>query len=114
MIVLPWSGVSCGSMEFRKSNLMSYGWPIVVNSYHVPITTLNACRWSYFDSAGSTLVFSVDDVFSYKVVERRGIIPLGPTVRFPFDGSNLEVALLRGFTGLAKAARKGGWHQIRY
>lgn len=92
---------------------MSYGWPIVVNSYHVPITTLNACRWSYFDSAGSTLVFSVDDVFSYKVVERRGIIPLGPTVRFPFDGSNLEVALLRGFTGLAKAARKGGWHQFR-
>lgn len=66
---------------------------------------LNRWRWSYFDSAGSTLVFSVDDVFSYKVVERRGIIPLGPTVRFPFDGSNLEVALLRGFTGLASAAK---------
>lgn len=59
---------------------------------------------SYFDSDGETFVFSVDDVFSYKVVERRGIIPLGPTVRFPFDGSNLEVALLLGLTGLANAA----------
>lgn len=61
---------------------------------------------SYFDSAGSTFVFSVDEVFSYRVVDRRGIIPLdGPTVRFPFDGSNFEVALLLGFTGLAKAAK---------
>lgn len=61
---------------------------------------------TYFDSAGSTLVFSVEDVFSYKVVDRRGIIPLlGPTVRFPFDGSNFEVALLLGFTGLARAAK---------
>lgn len=48
----------------------------------------------------------MDDVFSYKVVERRGIIPLGPTVRFPFDGSNLDVALLLGLTGLANAAER--------
>lgn len=59
---------------------------------------------AYLDSAGRTLVFSVEDVFSYKVVDRRGIMPLdGPTVRLPFDGSNLDVALLLGFTGLAKA-----------
>lgn len=61
-------------------------------------------KLSYFDSAGSTLVFSVDDVFSYRVVDRRGTLD-GPTVRFPFDGSNFDVALLLGFTGLAKAVK---------
>lgn len=54
-------------------------------------------------SAGA-FVFSVEDVFSYSVVDRLGIMPpaLGPTVRFPLLGSNLPVVVLvvRGFAGL--------------
>ena len=55
-----------------------------------------------------TLVFSVDDVFSYKVVERRGISPpAGPTVRFPVDAESYFVAVERGFTGdVADAAKR--------
>lgn len=48
-------------------------------------------------------VFSVDEVFSYSVVDRRGISPaLGPTVRDPLLGSNLLLVVLvvRGFAGL--------------
>lgn len=49
-------------------------------------------------------VFSVEDVFSYSVVDRLGIMPpaLGPTVRLPLLGSNLPVVVLvvRGFAGL--------------
>lgn len=48
-------------------------------------------------------VFSVDEVFSYSVVDRRGIRPaLGPTVREPLLGSNLPLVVLvvRGFAGL--------------
>ena len=60
---------------------------------------------SYLDSVGRTLVFSVDDVFSYNVVDRRGIIPLGPTVLFPLAGSNLVVLLL-GFAGLEIATNE--------
>lgn len=56
--------------------------------------------FTYLDSVGKTLVFSDDKVFSYKRVERRCIIPpplLGPTVWFPFAGSNLdEVLVLAG------------------
>lgn len=56
---------------------------------------------TYLDSVGRTLVFSVDEVFSYSVVDRRGIIPLGPTVRFPFVGSYFDDE--RGFAGLVTA-----------
>lgn len=52
---------------------------------------------TYLDSAGNTLVFSDDNVFSYSRVERRCIIPpplLGPTVWLPFVGSNLDVVLV--------------------
>lgn len=56
---------------------------------------------TYLDSAGKTLVFSVEDVFSYKVVDRLGIIALGPTVRLPFVGSYFVAVL--GFAGLDKA-----------
>lgn len=48
-------------------------------------------------------VFSVEDVFSYRVVDRLGIRPaLGPTVRLPLLGSNFPVIVLvvRGFAGL--------------
>lgn len=48
-------------------------------------------------------VFSVEDVFSYSVVDRLGIRPaLGPTVRLPLLGSNFPVVVLvvRGFAGL--------------
>lgn len=59
---------------------------------------------TYFDSAGRTFVFSVDEVFSYSVVDLRGVMPLlGPTVRFPFVGSYFVV---RGFTGLVRAGRE--------
>lgn len=58
---------------------------------------------SYFDSGGKTFVFSVEEVFSYNVVDRRGTIPLGPTVRLPLVGSNLVVVL--GFAGLELATR---------
>lgn len=45
--------------------------------------------YTYLDSAGNALVFSLDIVFSYNRVERRWINPppLGPTVWFPFVGS---------------------------
>lgn len=48
-----------------------------------------------------TFVFSVDGVFSYKVVERRGISPpAGPTVRFPLAvPSYFVVNAVRGLTG---------------
>lgn len=49
-------------------------------------------------------VFSVDDVFSYSVVDRLGMKPaLGPTVREPLLGSYLVLVLLlvvRAFAGL--------------
>lgn len=47
------------------------------------------------------LVFSVDDVFSYSVVDRRG---MRPTVRVPLDvASNLVIAA-RGLAGDVEAA----------
>ena len=60
---------------------------------------------THFDSDGTTLVFSVDKVFSCNVVERRGIMPppLGPTVRLPLAGSYLDV--VRGLAGLEAAER---------
>lgn len=61
--------------------------------------------FTHFDSVGTTFVFSVDEVFSYKVVDRRGIIPpplLGPTVRLPLAGSYLDV-VVRGLAGLDAA-----------
>lgn len=55
-------------------------------------------------------VFSVDDVFSYSVVDRLGIRPaLGPTVREPLLGSYLVLVLLlvvRAFAGLEIDAAK--------
>lgn len=62
----------------------------------------NKCK-TYLDSVDRTLVFSVDKVLSYKVVDRRGIIPLGPTVRFPLEGSYLDDES-RGLAGLVTAA----------
>lgn len=62
---------------------------------------------TYLDSAGKTLVFSDDNVFSYNRVERRCIIPpplLGPTVWFPLVGSNLDVVLV--LAGLDEAVKK--------
>lgn len=62
--------------------------------------------FTHFDSVGTTFVFSVDEVFSYNVVDRRGIIPpplLGPTVRLPLAGSYLDV-VVRGLAGLDAAA----------
>lgn len=65
--------------------------------------------FTYFDSAGRTLVFSDDNVFSYKRVERRGrsaMMPpplLGPTVWLPFVGSYLDVD--RGLAGLEAAEK---------
>lgn len=59
-------------------------------------------------------VFSVEDVFSYSVVDRLGIMPaLGPTVRFPLLGSNFPVVVLvvRGFAGLEIDA--GGGIKLR-
>lgn len=57
---------------------------------------------TYFVSAGNAFVFSVDEVFSYNVVERRGIIPLVPTVvRLVFDVSYFVEVL--GFAGLLSA-----------
>lgn len=59
-----------------------------------------------FTMVGSAVefVFSVDDVFSYSVVDRLGIRPaLGPTVRAPLLGSYLVLVLLlvvRAFAGL--------------
>lgn len=61
--------------------------------------------YTYLLSAGVALVFSVDDVFSYNVVDLLGIIPLGPTVRLPFVGSYFAV-LLRGFAGLDTAIKQ--------
>jgi hypothetical protein len=55
------------------------------------------------------LVFSVDGVFSYNVVERRGISPpAGPTVRFPLAvPSYFVVNAVRGLTGdVAEVAKK--------
>lgn len=74
----------------------------------VPTTqTINGSGLTYFVSAGITFVFSVDEVFSYSVVERRGMMPLVPlTVRFPLVGSYL--AVVRGLAGLFSAARKTG------
>lgn len=59
---------------------------------------------THLDSGGKTLVFSVDEVFSYSVVERRGITVLGPTVRLPFVGSYFDVVVVLGFAGLELAA----------
>lgn len=63
-------------------------------------------NYAYFDSGGATLEtlkhFSVDEVFSYNVVDRRGTaLPLGPTVRLPMGGSYLDVVL--GLAGLEVA-----------
>lgn len=37
--------------------------------------------YTHFDSGGMTFVFSVDEVFSYSLVDRRWIIPVGPNGR---------------------------------
>lgn len=67
---------------------------------------------TYFDSAGRTFVFSVDEVFSYSVVDLRGVIPLlGPTVRFPFVGSYFVV---RGFTGLVRAEKNRTFTELHF
>lgn len=67
---------------------------------------MKATRYTHLDSGGAALDalkhFSVDEVFSYKVVDRRGAaLPLGPTVRLPIGGSNLGAVL--GLAGLALA-----------
>lgn len=62
------------------------------------------CRSNTYVESVVAFVFSVEDVFSYNVVDLLGIMPpaLGPTVRLPLLGSNLPVAVLvvRGFAGL--------------
>lgn len=78
-------------------------------------TKLNSCSGgssnTYVESVVA-FVFSVEDVFSYSVVDRLGIMPpaLGPTVRLPLLGSNLPAAVLvvRGFAGLEIDAAGGG------
>lgn len=57
-------------------------------------------------------VFSVDDVFSYNVVERRG---MRPAVRVPLDvASNLVIAA-RGFAGdVDDAKRQSFRHSIEF
>jgi len=53
-----------------------------------------------------TFVFSVDDVFSYKVVDRLGISPpAGPTVRFPLLAASYLLAAVRGFAGDVEVAK---------
>lgn len=47
--------------------------------------------YTYFESVEIALVFSVEEVFSYKVVERRGIMLTVAEGRLLFGGSYLGV-----------------------
>lgn len=68
-------------------------------------------NYTHLDSGGAAFAlkhFSVDEVFSYKVVDRRGTaLPLGPTVRLPIGGSYLDVIL--GLAGLELASL---WNRV--